>query len=185
MLCYQRAVEELRLCFWCEIDRPLADFYVDKTRTSGLDNVCKPCRRQKRRERWAVNLNGQRDKAAANYARQAESFRYQQFVQRLRRVYRISDEQYFALLAEQGGRCALCREVEVKIHHNSGAVMRLAIDHDHDCCPSNRRTCGRCIRGLLCYECNLLIGKVTKRPELVKRFSDYLSRRPFKNATLL
>ena len=50
------------------------------------------------------------------------------------------------LLEFQGGRCAVCGT------HNSG-TKAMHIDHDHACCPG-RRSCGACVRGLLCSNCN-------------------------------
>ena|SRR5208282_2215981 len=52
----------------------------------------------------------------------------------------------------QRGRCAICRKSMVKPHQ----------DHDHGCCPNlvnenghNRiKACGKCLRGLLCFDCN-------------------------------
>ena len=32
------------------------------------------------------------------------------------------------------------------------------VDHDHACCPEGGRSCGKCIRGLLCMECNKYLG---------------------------
>ena len=33
----------------------------------------------------------------------------------------------------------------------------LVVDHDHDCCPGGR-TCGRCVRGVLCTRHNVIEG---------------------------
>lgn len=65
----------------------------------------------------------------------------------------ITPEQYAALLAYQGGKCAGCGVTECP----SG--KRLSVDHDHACCPPNyggmtTGACGRCVRGLACITCN-------------------------------
>jgi Recombination endonuclease VII len=71
----------------------------------------------------------------------------------------------------QDNLCALCGSTDPD-------GRRLAVDHDHACCGT-RTGCKRCIRGLLCGICNRLLGHVETKPELVSRFADYLSRRPF------
>lgn len=70
----------------------------------------------------------------------------------LRNMYQITLEQYEALLAKQGGVCAICGSED-----ESGKM--LAVDHDHACCPGTDRSCGKCVRGLLCSACNQGIGK--------------------------
>jgi hypothetical protein len=72
----------------------------------------------------------------------------------LRYRYNLSASGYTRLLASQSGGCAICG-----IKPGS---KRLAVDHDHACCPG-RRSCGGCIRGLLCKRCNFyLLGQICK-----------------------
>lgn len=57
-----------------------------------------------------------------------------------------------------------------------GSQEKLNIDHDHKCCPpGTQRTCGRCIRGVLCRSCNLAEGMLMGRPELAIRLAEYMT----------
>lgn len=71
----------------------------------------------------------------------------------LKAYFNITLEQYNALLESQDGACYICRSVP---------EGNLTVDHDHGCCPG-RRSCGRCVRGLLCHGCNrLLLGHIDR-----------------------
>ncbi|KPC91091.1 hypothetical protein ADL27_32400 [Streptomyces sp. NRRL F-6602] len=61
------------------------------------------------------------------------------------RFHGLSESVYKALLEKQGGGCRLCGQ--------SPSGRALAIDHDHSCCPG-KKSCGECVRGLLCVYCN-------------------------------
>lgn len=69
------------------------------------------------------------------------------------RKFNLTRAGYQALLEEQGGCCAICLRPPKK--------NRLAIDHDHACCPGSG-SCGHCIRGLLCAGCNVQLGAVER-----------------------
>lgn len=77
--------------------------------------------------------------------------------------YGITPEQYEALLAEQGGRCAICGTEEP----GRTGVRKWSVDHCH--------TTGR-VRGILCHPCNLMLGKARDNPEILRKGADYLSR---------
>ena len=73
----------------------------------------------------------------------------------LRKTYRITLEDYEALLMKQKGVCAICKKgPEVQKRRKN-----LSVDHDHNCCIG-QQSCGTCIRGLLCYKCNSALWTV-------------------------
>ena len=47
------------------------------------------------------------------------------------------------------------------------------IDHDHNCCPG-RRSCGECIRGVLCTNCNTAEGLLGSDPDRALALAAYL-----------
>lgn len=76
--------------------------------------------------------------------------------------FHITLEHYNDQLEAQGGHCALCPATPDK------HVKKLHVDHDHRCCPG-KRSCGECVRGVLCVNCNSTLGRVEAigLPELV------------------
>lgn len=87
----------------------------------------------------------------------------------------ITPEFYRAQVKQLGHRCMICGRKTRKDP---------AIDHDHSCCPG-KKSCGRCVRGLLCSDCNRrILGGVcqetTKGTEhaiiVLLRAVDYLRR---------
>ncbi len=59
----------------------------------------------------------------------------------------------------------------------------LSVDHDHSCCPSSRKVCGDCVRGLLCQPCNKTLGMIGDSPERLQALIDYLDRWEAKRAS--
>lgn len=80
--------------------------------------------------------------------------------------YGLTARQLADLIVKQGGGCAICG-------HNILLDDRWAVDHDHSCC-AGIRTCGKCVRGALCYSCNLGLGKFKDSPELLANAMAYL-----------
>lgn len=76
--------------------------------------------------------------------------------------YGIDRFQFNAMYFEQDGACAICR-IKEATH----------VDHDHRCCPSFK-SCGRCVRALLCVTCNSGIGNLGDSPELLRGAANYI-----------
>jgi len=45
------------------------------------------------------------------------------------------------------------------------------VDHNHACCPE-KRSCGKCRRGLLCLRCNIGLGYIESMAELARAYLD-------------
>jgi hypothetical protein len=87
--------------------------------------------------------------------------------------YRMTVARYEEILAEQGGRCAICRGE----YPRDVRAKRFHVDHDHACCPSSK-SCGKCIRGLLCAGCNTALGNFADDRARLLRAVDYLDQWP-------
>lgn len=86
----------------------------------------------------------------------------------LRRTYGLTQERYEELLAHQAGGCGVCRTTEP-----GGRGNNFHVDHDHACCPG-KKSCGLCIRGLLCAKCNNGLGAYNDDPALLAAAIRYL-----------
>lgn len=80
------------------------------------------------------------------------------------RKYGIDLEQYNIMLEEQDGVCAICGNPETAISR-WGTPLSLAVDHCHET--------GR-VRGLLCRNCNVTLGRAGDNVELLRSMADYL-----------
>lgn len=90
--------------------------------------------------------------------------------QKSNRKYRISSyglthEQFDRLLAAQQHPCGMCHE-----RFEEGQLIH--VDHDRGCCQTKNRSCGRCIRGLLCHTCNIALGYIERRYPLARAYLD-------------
>lgn len=159
---------QTKKCATCGCDKSLFDYYAQRGGRFGKQASCKPCsldtnkhwhkanrdrvrERQRRHYHDGYKLDRKEQKRAAHYRdtsvrkrRRAESRLRHPHAQRafdLKRNYGLTIEQYDALLASQGGLCAICKATP--------GNKRLAVDHNHET---------GVVRGLLCDRCNPMIG---------------------------
>jgi len=121
---------------------------------------------EKKSAYWKNSYEKHKDKRQAEGRAQAKKYRVEhkeevlkkKLNQWLRDVFKKSTEWYEETLKSQDGHCALCP--------TEPSGRRLQVDHDHKCCPSRRegtrKTCGECVRGLLCEACNTRLGHLEK-----------------------
>jgi len=78
---------------------------------------------------------------------------------------RLTQEDFDLLLKLQDYACAMCREL-----FEEGQLIH--VDHDHECCRVKNRSCGKCVRGLLCHGCNIALGHIEHRYAMARAYLD-------------
>lgn len=165
-------MEETRKCNRCKRTKQLDEFPTDRrprksTGQPGRLRHCSECDKKIRNKR-------QRD----NYDPLKKKDKYLKF------KYGISLDQFKEMLDAQGGVCAICKTVpenkaagrpyldgserEDLIYLNG----KFNVDHAHDHC-SGERGCPKCVRGILCFNCNTGIGQLGTM-ERLQAAMDYL-----------
>jgi hypothetical protein len=159
------AEESLQVCKVCLVSKKLSEYYAHPRTKSGVEGTCKDCRRQLSKtispEAKEARLLRNKKWAQDNAEKVKEISRRTTL-----RMYSLTPESYEKQLAAQGGACKGCGLIPPK-------RINLHVDHDHGCCPGNR-SCGRCIRGLLCMKCNTILGKAGDNPEILRALARYL-----------
>jgi hypothetical protein len=151
----RQSLAELR-CPRCGEMKPIGDF------SAATQSYCRPCH--------------------AAYARLLRANKSPQQKARARLVdsaWRngVTAEQLLALVDAQSGLCAICKS------NLNGDSRRWHIDHDHKCCTGTsgdhrgprQRSCGKCIRGILCGNCNVGLGMFRDDPEILRAALRYLA----------
>lgn len=82
---------------------------------------------------------------------------------RLKRLYGLERGEYDKMYKQQDGKCAICGEEDSC--NKNGVTRTLSVDHCHNT--------GK-IRGLLCNECNIGLGKFKDNRELLEKAIKYL-----------
>ena len=49
-------------------------------------------------------------------------------------------------------------------------VSVICVDHDHAHCPDEKRSCGKCIQGLLCLDGNTTLGKIARKLKMAQAY---------------
>lgn len=153
----------LKVCKDCGETKSLDEFY-----RSGRywQPRCKQCHNARSRARYAANPDEIRQKMAEYREKNREQIRQRQAHHTRKWRYKITRERYEELLQAQGGICPGCLV-------NLRCDVQVDVDHDHGCCPGEY-SCGRCVRGLLCHQCNVALGMLQDNPQTLRRLAAYV-----------
>jgi hypothetical protein len=142
---YYRFKDGRKTCSACGEDLPVEAFGKNAGK---LRSACRSCHNSQQRER---------DQASPPLVRSLRRAR-------LERGYVLTAVEYDLLLAEQEGRCAICRRPP----EQAPGTPRLYVDHCHES--------GR-VRGLLCNPCNRGMGVLGDDPARLRAAAAYLEER--------
>lgn len=86
-------------------------------------------------------------------------------VRTLKHRYGLSVAQVDEMVRAQDGCCLVCQRP---------LGDDINIDHDHACCDTKGKTCGRCVRGVLHRTCNSALGLLGDDPDVLMSAAAYL-----------
>jgi len=163
----------MKICIKCKLEKTLEEFPKRKGNRDGRSGTCYVCDNERKRAHDAKKRQENPELYAETRRRYSKEWAEANREKRratdrkvaLKRKFGITVEQYDALLEAQHGMCLTCDAKPTD--------RRLAVDHDHNCCPG-QKTCGKCIRGLLCSNCNTALGLIKERQDVLYNMLQYL-----------
>lgn len=148
----------MKTCTSCKTVKLLSDFGTDRGTVDGLTCRCRAC------------LN-----TTAKAYRKRHPRKDKRHTPEYHRKWHLESkygkgavEKRDALLAAQGGTCAICR---------CRPDYRLYVDHDHTKEHPDGTVPWSAVRGLLCHPCNTALGMLKDSTTLLRLAAEYLETR--------
>ena len=155
----------MKICPKCTNPKQDTEFYLQNGKPHGY---CRDCAKEESAKQRAENGEEIRAWKRTWYKKNSDKIRQRE----RERDYSLNNSAFIALLQSQDFKCAICTKPLIL----GNIIDAPHIDHDHSCCPGNAHSCGKCIRGLLCINCNNGLGRFKDDPDLLQRASEYLRR---------
>jgi hypothetical protein len=173
------------ICKYCNLEKDLNEFdSFGQSKSWSKGRVCRICKKDIKRKNNAIRYEKTKDinkesklqrnrkwhtenkeKVRLRNKSWQENNRDKVKHNTLMSAHGISYEKYKEMLQRQDGVCAICKKKECKIVKKTGRVKSLCVDHSHE--NGN-------IRGLLCDDCNVAIGKFKEDIGSLKNAIEYL-----------
>lgn len=170
----------MKICKKCLLEYDYSNFHKNKQTKDGYSVYCKSCKslidkewingnpeaiekRKKRSKDWQKNNPEKYRKSIQNWRKDnSEQKNSLDRKSHLWTHYKLTPEDLSAMYLEQDGKCKICNRNK-----------KLVVDHDHACCPG-KISCGDCVRSLLCFRCNSLLGLAQDNKSLLESAIAYL-----------
>lgn len=172
-----------KVCTKCNIEKPISEFYKDAGLTDKHRNDCKACNKEKvkkwslrnpekkalGRSKWKKDNPKKYTGAQRKYHKKYMKTAAYKLTTRTTNLKRYWPEctgkeallKYNELFSYQEGCCAICSR------HQSELKQALAVDHEHETGQT---------RGLLCINCNFIVGHAKENIGILNAVIDYLSK---------
>jgi hypothetical protein len=137
-----------KVCNRCNVEKELEAFAKGSKYVDGRRNYCKQCH----------------SSYVVNYVKENPEKRSKDHPHRKFKRHGLTPDVYYSLLNQYSGKCHSCKQRDGN-----------NIDHDHACCPGSY-SCGNCVRGLLCNQCNTALGLLGDDLQKINSLIGYISR---------
>lgn len=153
-----------KICRTCLTEKDVESFGRHAQRYDGKLTTCKDCMNLKKNpDKQALADKKYRETHAEQFkaSRKAWGLKNPRRLKsnNLRKKYGITIEQYDEMFTQQNGYCKVCKK------HQSEFNSPLNVDHCHKT---------KLVRGLLCGNCNKLLGLAKENPQTCKNAAKYL-----------
>ena len=135
-----------KICNKCGEEKNVDLFAKGSGYIGGRRNYCKQCH----------------SKYVTKYIKENPSKRSKSDYKRKFTRHGLDEPTYLKLLNKFDGKCHACQDRDGN-----------NIDHDHSCCPGSY-SCGKCVRGVLCIQCNTSLGLMNDDVDKIKKLIQYI-----------
>jgi hypothetical protein len=164
---YERQV---KMCSLCLVEKAFSEYYFVPSQNGRPSSACKDCLKHRgwERQNAVMKVNPERNRARQVRDRKDNPRRAKGYW--LWTTYRVTLEWFDEQWSAQAGRCPICQTQFEQDPHSTHAPQ---VDHDHKCC-AGARSCGSCVRGLICRRCNVGMATFGEDPLLLLKAAVYL-----------
>ena len=156
---------ETKVCPACKENKPVSEFSKKTKQRNGLRPCCRDCMKMKYREK--IRIDPDYFNRKQNERRKKDpDYRIGAYQRHKERKYGISQEKFDKILKLQKDKCAICGI------HQRDLKRKLAIDHNHET---------EVVRGLLCTNCNFLIGYANENLDVLQNSINYLKTKNYED----